>query len=62
MHVVLVAGDVMLSLMFLSEELQLLYDLGLVECGFHSLVVEQHHPQTCHRICLQLGVLQLLLT
>ena len=61
MHVVLVAGNVMLSLMFLSEQLQLLYDLGLVECGFHSLVVEQHHPQTRHRIRLQLGILQLLL-
>lgn len=61
MHVVLVAGDVMLSLVFLSEKLQLLNDLGLVECGFDSLVVEQHHPQTRHRIRLQLGVLQLLL-
>jgi hypothetical protein len=62
MHVVLVTGDVMLSLVFLSEKLQLLNDLGLVECGFHSLVVEQHYPKASNRIRLQLSVLQLLLT
>jgi len=59
-HVVLVASDVVLPLMFLPEYLDFLYDLWFVERGLDSLVIEEDDPQACDCVCFDLRVLQLL--